>query len=206
MSDNVGADELRIRGSLHRLLNGPDATPPPMPSGPPPDGYRPAPRPAADWWDRLYANDEPTPTRKRPTRGPEPLPGPVTKEPETGPRKKPRRQRPTYRTTRAEAPRLSLLDAWDRIPPRVRWLTYHATAAGAGWRIGWVDWSTDTAAWYAADHWTSPSAIALYALGALVIAVYRRSRHWAWPVAWTAAIPVSSVVAGLLLYGTGYQP
>ncbi|MCZ4509985.1 hypothetical protein O3Q52_17620 [Streptomyces sp. ActVer] len=107
---------------------------------------------------------------------------------------------------RPPAPRQSLLDAWQRIPHRVKWLGYHATAALAGWRLGWVDWGTDTAAWYANGHWLSPSAFALYGLGTVVVALYRRSRGWVWLAAWTAAIPVSSVVAGVLLYGTGYHP
>lgn len=102
------------------------------------------------------------------------------------------------------APRQSLLEALDRVPRRVRQLAYHASAAGAGWWLGWVDWGTDTAAWYAAGHWTTPSAWVLYGLGLCACTLYRRSRNWAWPAAWAAAIPISSVVAGVLLYGTGY--
>jgi hypothetical protein len=44
----------------------------------------------------------------------------------------------------------------------------------------------------------------LYGLGGLLTALYRRSRAWAWPAAWAAAVPVSSIVLGVLLYGTGY--
>lgn len=135
-----------------------------------------------------------------------PLPGPVTKQPATKAPKKPSRQRPAYRKPAQPAPRKSLADAWDNTPPRLRWLAYHATAAGAGWSLGWVDWGTDTAAWYAAGHWTSTSAWVLYGLGACALALYRRARTWAWPFAWAATIPVSSVVVGVLLYGTGYQP
>ncbi|MGW4042977.1 hypothetical protein [Streptomyces sp. NPDC004721] len=104
------------------------------------------------------------------------------------------------------APRLALVDAYAAVPYRIRWLALHAAAAGAGWRLGIVDWATDTTAWYAAGHWVSPSAWVLYGLGACAIALYRRTRSWAWPAAWAAAIPVSSVVAGVLLYGTGYHP
>ncbi|MCX5601596.1 hypothetical protein OOK29_25940 [Streptomyces phaeochromogenes] len=177
-----GSDELGIRNRLRRLIERTDTT-----RAATPDDYRPR-------------------DQSAPSRGPVPHRTPVSKEPASGNRKKPRRKRPTYRTTKPKAPRQSLLDAWDRVPPRVRWLAYHASAAAVGWRIGWVDWSTDTAAWYAAGHWTSPSAIALYALAILTIALYRRSRHWAWPVAWCAAVPVSSVVVGVLLYGNGYHP
>jgi len=210
VSHNLGADELRIRGSLRRLIDGPDTTPPPMPPGPPPDGYRPAVR-ERDWLDDIIdADTTPDPAPKRPARRPVELPGPVVKEPanpQAKTPKKPRRQRPTYRAEqRQDVPRLSLLDAWDRAPRRLKWLAYHATAAAAGWWLGWVDWATDTAAWYAAGHWITPSALVLYGLGVVLLAIYRRTRTVAWPIAWAAAIPVSSVVAGVLLYGTGYHP
>lgn len=118
------------------------------------------------------------------------------------PAKAPKKPRPAT----PEAPRQSLLEALDRVPRRIRQLAYHASAAGAGWWLGWVDWGTDTAAWYAAGHWTSPAAWVLYGLGACACTLYRRSRTWAWPAAWAAAVPISSAVAGVLLYGTGYQP
>lgn len=199
------AAELHLRARLHHLVNGPTAEPPAMPPGPPPDGYRTAPRPADDWWDRLYG-DDPTPAlvEDRPKRGPVELPGPVVKEPaqpKAKERKPTRRRRPAYSADQQQpAPRLSLLDAWDRTPHRLKWLAYHATAAGAGWWPGWVDWATDTAAWYAAGHWVSAEAFALYGLGVLACGVYRRSRAWAWPIAWAAAVPVSSIVVGVLLY------
>jgi len=94
----------------------------------------------------------------------------------------------------------SLLDAWDGIRPRTRWLIHHGTAAAAGWPIGLVDWGSSTAAWFAAGNWTAPSAWVLYGLGLCAISLYRRARTWAWPAAWAAAIPVSSVTAGVLLY------
>jgi len=203
VSHNVGADELRIRSILRRLIDGPDTTPPPMPPGPPPDGFRPVVR-QRDWLDDILdANTTPAPER-----GPVDLPAPVVKEPanqQAKPRKQ-RRQRPAYRAEQQAAPRQSLLDAWDRTPRRIRWLAHHATAAVPGWWLGWADWGTDTAAWYAAGHWVSPSGLVLYGLGACVLALYRRSRAWAWPFAWAAAVPVSSVALGVLLYGTGYQP
>ncbi|WP_405909571.1 hypothetical protein OG742_37215 [Streptomyces sp. NBC_00828] len=124
-------------------------------------------------------------------------------------RRKLKRRAPAARTawdTRPPAPRQSLADAWANVPYRMKWLIYHATATGAGWRFGWVDWSTGVAAWFAAGYWVSPSAFALYGLGICAIALYRQSRPWAWPVAWACSIPISSVVVGVLLYGTGYQP
>lgn len=210
MSHNVGADELRVRVRLRQLVDGPAPQPPAMPPGPPPDGYRAAARPR-DWLDDILDSNT-TPPAERPARGPVPLPGPVFKEPAAPtpppakPSRKPRRQRPAPGPEQQADPRQSLLDAWDRTPRRVRWLAHHATAAVPGWWLGWVDWGTDTAAWYAAGHWTTTSAFVLYGLGACALALYRRSRHWAWPAAWAAAIPVSSVALGVLLYGTGYQP
>jgi hypothetical protein len=35
--------------------------------------------------------------------------------------------------------------------------------------------------------------------------MWRRTRGWWWPVAWLCAVPVSSTVVGVLLYGTGYH-
>ena len=121
-------------------------------------------------------------------------------------KQKGRKQRPAPAAARAAwdasppDPRQSLVEAFDRIPYRLKWLAYHATAAAAGWRLGWVQWSTNTAAWYADGHWTTPSAWVLYGLGLCAYALYRRTRGWAWPIAWATAIPVSSVVVGVLLY------
>lgn len=207
------ANELRIRDILRARVDGLDATLPATPKALP-DGYDPEPA-EGDWWDRLY--DEPsTPTPEEPADEAEPAP-PLAKPSSKAPVGKSKKRKKKRRRPDAAAPRTafdsqpqdsrqSLLDAYDRIPRRIRWLIYHATAAAAGWRFGWVDWSTDTAAWFAAGHWVSPSAFALYGLGGVLLAIYRHSRRWAWPVAWAAAIPVSSVVAGVLLYGTGYQP
>ncbi|MDX3645308.1 hypothetical protein P1P70_39135, partial [Streptomyces sp. MB09-02B] len=107
---------------------------------------------------------------------------------------------PAARKQEREAARQSLLDAWDNVPRRMRWLIRHATAAAVGWPLGWVGWATDTAAWYAAGNWTTPTAWVLYGLGACILGLYRRSRTWAWPFAWCAAVPVSSIAVGVLLY------
>jgi hypothetical protein len=123
--------------------------------------------------------------------------------------KRPKRHDPTAPRTAwdapSQSPRQSLLDAWTNVPPRLKWLIYHLTAAAVGWKLGWVTWSMNTAAWFAAGHAMSVSAFVLYGLGVLAIGLYRRTRRWAWPVAWAAAIPVTSAVAGLLLYGSGYE-
>lgn len=188
MSHNVGADELRVRAHLRELVDGPAAEPSAVPP-------KPTARPR-DWLDDILDSDStPAPS------GPQPLSGLVRKvndAPEPEPASRPRVRRPVR--AREQAPRESLLEATARIPRRIRWLIYHATAAGAGWWLGWVDWSTNTAAWFAAGHWTSPDAWVLYGLGGVVLALYQRSRAWAWPVAWCAAVPVSSIVLGVLLY------
>lgn len=189
MSTQPGADERRIAQLLRRNGVGPDAAP--RPAIPPPPA-----RPR-DWLDDILNDPPPPPAPAQAPQKPAaaPAPNPQPKAP-----KRPKRKPGKAKKGKAPAPRQSLLDAHANIPPRLRWLTYHATATGAGWWLGWVDWSTSTAAWYAAGHWTSTSAWVLYGLGGVLLALYRRSRAWAWPFAWAAAIPVSSIVVGVLLY------
>lgn len=211
-----GADERRIRGLLVRMGVGPDATP---------TTTLEAPADSSDaWWDDLYADEQPEERRPSPRLpnwwqdkpeqlpGPLPDPAPDTAVPDTG--TPPTSTAPAgppppdasgtppaaQATARRHTPPQSLLDAWDGISPRTRWLVYHATAAAAGWPIGLVGWGSNTAAWFAAGHWTAPSAWVLYGLGLCAISLYRRARTWAWPAAWAAAIPVSSTTLGVLLY------
>lgn len=220
-----GADERRIRTQPIRLGVGPAATIQ--------EAATPAGDPSDAWWDRLYGDEPPaTPAPERrpsprlpdwwaakpttltapdsaPVSVPDTAPTPAVPTTDTPPTssKPPTDTPPAHPAAQAPArrhtPPQSLLDAWAGIRPRTRWLIHHATAAAAGWPLGLVDWGTDTAAWYADGHWTTPSAWVLYGLGAAAISLYRRTRTWAWPIAWAAAIPVSSVSAGLLLYGTG---
>lgn len=184
-------DELRVRAILRQAGVGPDAIPP-----------KPTERPR-DWLDDILDSPAPPP--------PAPTVPQVVKETEPRPAaakaKKPKKGRGKKRTKAQAAPigwehspRQSLADAWDGISPRTRWLVHHATAAAAGWPIGLVGWGSNTAAWFAAGHWTAPSAWVLYGLGLCAISLYRRARTWAWPAAWAAAIPVSSITAGVLLY------
>lgn len=191
MSYEPDIDELTVRDRLVELIDGPAAAPPAVPP-------MPTERPR-DWLDDIL-DIAPAPTEPRPVEEPAAKTKPV---PEAPAKQKPRLRRPA-RTGERHDPRESLLEATARIPRRIRWLTYHASAAGAGWWLGWTGWATDTAAWYAAGHWVSPSAFVLYGFGGLLIALYRRSRAWAWPAAWAAAAPVSSIALGVLLYGTGY--
>lgn len=197
MTTIPGADERRIRHILRARGVGVDAAPPPPTEQP------------RDWLDDIL--DSKPEEAKEPPPAAQPAPTKARKPKPSG-KKKPKRpknhERGAPRTawdTRPPAPRQSLADAWDRIPPRLKWLGYHASAASAGWWLGWVAWATDTAAWLAAGHWTSGSAWVLYALAACAIALYRRTRARIWLIAWCAAVPVSSVVVGVLLYGTGYH-
>lgn len=202
MSHNPGADELRMRAILRTRGVGPAALPP-----------KPTTRPR-DWLDDILDAEKTPAPPAAPAPMPEPATAPAVEETKPPPAAKPskRRRRPKTNPARSAfdtqppSPRQSLAEAWDRVPYRLKWLVQHALAAAAGWRLGWVDWSTDTAAWYAAGHWTAPSAWVLYGLGVLALAAYSRTRAWRWLAACAAAVPITSVVAGVLLYGTGYQP
>lgn len=207
-----GADERRIRDLLVAHEIGPDAAPPKLTTRP------------RDWLDDILDSDPaPRPEARKPVTKPAAVTSPAKKPPADprepkpprprAPRKKgakkqkrPRRGAPrTAWDSQPPSPRQSLADAWDNTPHRLKWLAYHATAAAAGWPLGWVAWATDTAAWYAAGHWTDLSAWVLYGLGVGVIALYRSSRHWMPAAAWAATVPASSITLGVLLYGTGYH-
>ncbi len=102
--------------------------------------------------------------------------------------------------TRPPAPRQSLADAWDRVPYRLKWLGYHSTAAYLGWSVGLVDWATHVTDWIATSDPTSGQAVFWYATAAGTALIYRRTRSWWRPVAWLAAVPVTSTIVGVLLY------
>lgn len=103
------------------------------------------------------------------------------------------------------APRRSLLDAIAAVPPRIRWLLVHASAAAAGYRLGWVDYATRTAAWIADNGWLNLST-GFWCSVAVGCEVLRyRARTWRLLIRWLAAVPIASIVTGTLLYGTGWQ-
>lgn len=178
------------------------------------------PKPAApprDWLDDII-NDNAT--------GPEPTPEPdaepdeepaeapakkATPPPKAGRKKKqekaekPRPGAPrTAWDSRPQSPRQSLLEAWDRVPYRLKWLIYHLTAAYMGWSMGLVDWCTSVTAWISAGRSTDPQSIFLYAVGVAAFILHHATRQRWWPVAWLAAVPASSLVVGVLLYGNGW--
>lgn len=195
MSIHQGADERRIASLLRQHGVGPDAEPPlvvpPMPT------VRPR-----DWLDDILESDGPSAPPLLVELVPE---APAPSEPRKTKPKKPKKTRPSnrgegYNPLAARSPRQSLLDAYDRVPPRVRWLGYHATAAYMGWTLGLVNWSTYVTTWIAHTGPIGPQAVFWYATAGATVLVYRRTRGWWWPLAWLAAIPVCSTVTGVLLY------
>ncbi|UOB09092.1 hypothetical protein MQE23_08505 [Streptomyces sp. HP-A2021] len=200
MSDTrPGADELRIRSILKTRGVGPDSTPPSVPR-------QPTAR-SRDWFDDLAEYN--APARPAPEPAAEPAlpqperhlrPEPVEKTKSKSPKLRKRSGQARHAPLTLGSPRQSLLDAYDRIPPRVKWLAYHASAAYLGWTVGLVDWSTYVTGWIAGTGLVGPQALFWYAAAGATVLVYRRTRRWWWPVAWLAAVPASSVVAGVLLY------
>jgi hypothetical protein len=182
---SLGGDELRARALLHTLGARPfghaHTTPPRTAMA------------STQWRSRLNAAlTNATTTRAQPTKR----------------RKTKRKQRHnpaaprTAWDTRPPSPRQSLADAWDRVPYRLKWLAYHASAAYLGWTIGLVGWATYVTAWIARTGLVGPQAIFWYLVGAATLLLHHRTRTWWRPVAWLAAVPASSTVVGVLLYGT----
>ena len=105
----------------------------------------------------------------------------------------------------APAPRMSLLEAAANVPRRLRWLILHASAAAAGYRLGWVPYSTRTAAWIAAHGFLNVSSMFWVGCGIGCEFLRYRMRNHRLPIRWLAAVPISSIVIGTLFYGTGWQ-
>lgn len=220
MSHNQGADELRIRATLIKQGVGPDADPPVPPK--PPIPPKPTARPR-DWLDNLLddnaapapaePDDEPDEGEPAPEAGqPKPTAAAKTKPQfKAGGRKGRRSKKPGPNTPRGafdshpEDPKQSLVEAYARIPSKIRWLVYHGTAAAAGYRIGWVDFSTDTTAWIARHGLTHPQALFWYCFALGCALLYRRFSPAYLVFGWACTIPIASVVVGALLYGNGYH-
>lgn len=196
MSDSTpGPDEIAVRDHLHDLLDGLAPTEPVQPERP------------RDWLDDIL-DSPPEPETQPAAADPKPEPRPVTKpRPKAKPktktrRKKQRKKRRTRHPVWDASPRQSLLDAFDNVPARLKWLAYHAGAAYLGWSAGLVGYATYVTAWIARTGLLGPQACFWYCAGAATFWLYRRTRRWWWPAAWLAAVPASSVVVGVLLYGT----
>ena len=199
-----------MRAVLIKQGVGPDADPasaiPPKPSAPPRD-Y---------WLEDILDGNAPAPKEDdgEPEEPEAPVPA-ATREPAMKTPKapkvsaeKPRKKRPkkpkagaprTAWDTRPQSPRQSLLDAYDAVPYRLRWLAYHLTAAYMGWSMGLADYATHVTAWIA-DTGFGPQAWFWCAVGAATLLLHRRTRGLWWPIAWCAAVPAASTVVGVLLY------
>lgn len=215
MSHEQGADELRMKAILTTRGVGPDAKPAAVPP-------KPTDRPR-DWLDDILDTKAApkTATAEKPKPAPttpaartvektSPKPAPDEKKPQAKTKKKRRkkRKRPGPDTPRSafdgreQSPRQSLLDAWGAVPYRLKWLAYHAAAGYLGWAIGLVDWVTYVTSWIADGRLTHPQAIFWYLAGVATLLLHHATRGRWWPVAWLAAVPATSTVVGVLLYGT----
>jgi hypothetical protein len=218
VSTEQGADELRMKAILTTRGVGPDAKSaavPPKPAGRPRDWLddildtKPAPKAAA------VEKPKPAPTTPaaRTVEKTSPKPAPDEKKPQAKTKKKRRkkRKRPGPDTPRSafdgreQSPRQSLLDAWGAVPYRLKWLAYHAAAGYLGWTVGLVDWVTYVTNWIADGRLTHPQAIFWYLAGVATLLLHHATRGRWWPVAWLAAVPATSTVAGVLLYGTPHS-
>lgn len=196
MTTDQGADELHVRALLLAREVGPIAVPP-----------KPTTRPR-DWLDDLIEADpeteeEPTEPSPNPNPAPTKTPGQARKPHKKASKKQKKAKPGAARAgvdTRPPSPRQSLADAWDRVPYRLKWLAYHASAAYLGWSAGLVGWATYVTAWIADTSPASPQAFFWYGAAGATVLLYHRTRGWWRPVAWLAAVPVTSTVVGVLLY------
>lgn len=201
-TNQPGADELRMRGILRQHGVGADAPLPTVPRQLPP-GFDARER---DWLDDILDdNATPAPVEAQPAPpAAEPAAPARPKNPKakTGKTKKKggRKDSKRYDPLDVRDPRQSLAEAWDRIPPRLKWLAYHATAGYLGWSMGLVDWSTYVTRWIVHNGFVGLQPFFWYGAAALTFLLYRRTRRMWLPVAWLAAVPATSTVLGVLLY------
>jgi hypothetical protein len=213
VSTKPDAEERRIRAHLRELVDGPD-TEPDLPAEPPrlPDGYGPRER---DWLDDILdaKAPKPEPIEEPEAAEPEPTDPATPATPENPKARKTRRKRPRRHDPAAPrsawdsqppAPRQSLIEAWDRVPYRLKWLAYHAAAGYLGWSVGLVDWTTYVTAWIFANGF-GPQTVFWCLAAAATFLLHHRTRSWWWPLAWLAAVPATSTVVGVLLYGTPHS-
>lgn len=112
--------------------------------------------------------------------------------------------RPAYRNPEpTRSPRAALADTWHATPTRLRWLTYHGTAAAAGWTLGLVDYATHVTTWAAAAGPGHPQSWLWYSVAAATALLHHRTRGLWLPIAWPAAIPLASTITGIALYAPG---
>ncbi|MHB9861949.1 hypothetical protein [Streptomyces sp. YIM S03343] len=105
----------------------------------------------------------------------------------------------------APAPRMSLIEAVQTVPPRFRWLGVHLSAAVPGYMLGWVQWSTRTSAWIHAHGWLNQAGGFYVGLAIGCELLRRKAYGQALVIRWLAAVPISSLVIGAALYGNNWQ-
>lgn len=197
MSEREGADERRIRHWLRRHGVGPDA-PAPAPEPTPEPGR------ADDWFDRLYADDEPavpeqetdddTPwwSLRRPKPEPQQEPQPQIVQDANGVHIVINQPAQPPAPTRGE----------HRRQARARWFAYHAAAAGVGWCLGLEQ--AMAAFLDAAGHTATAAGIGL-CLVAAIPAVWFPGLPYIPPplrpaTVWLTRIPVSTAALALALH------
>lgn len=174
MTTDQGSDEKRVRHLLRRLGVGHDAAPvAPVATV--------APARNADWWDDLYAEEQPDPPAD--TRWLQPQPG-------------------YYPPIHIPAPHIDKTRV--ALSPKTRAALYNISAAGAGWGLGLEPWLSHLIN----ECGTTQGIAAALVLGAglcLVIAHFwdRRTRHWWVGLAWAARIPLATALTALALYAPG---
>lgn len=221
MTTAPGADEVRARRNLLRVLDGERPAPPPT-------GER-----ARDWLDDIL-DEKPTPAppvaprlpdwRKGETADLTPPPAPDSEQPAEQPQPEvaqdpqgqpaddpvddapvPAKERPHAPVGRPLEPVLrQARQAVEQFPGRVRVLMYTGSAAGAGWAFGlpqhFQAWIT------ACGHDTSPGGALAFGTGLVLacgVLVDRRTRHWWGPLPWLCRIPLASALLALALYAPG---
>ncbi|MGW0837521.1 hypothetical protein [Streptomyces prunicolor] len=217
MTSPTDDDEKTVRAALIAMGVGPNGgtqpaippMPPRPPAAPPPRQQTPPP-PAPP----AVPPVPPPPKPSKPSKPTAPTQPPRPKKPQiskAGTARKRKRQRAKRRNpdtprsawdTEVPDPRQSLLDAWAAVPYRLKWLGYHLAAAYLGWMVGLVGWATYVTTWIATTGPVGGQAVFWYAAAGATLLLHRRTRGWWGPVAFLAAVPASSTVVGVLLYGT----
>ncbi|WP_327419709.1 hypothetical protein [Streptomyces sp. NBC_01233] len=166
----------------------------------PRDGQPPA-DDDGDWLDRLWADEDLAPAAPAPEADqPEPGDNPELSKDDDPQAAKPWfTPQPGYWPSVPEMPKPSLSDGAKRF-------LFNVGAGVAGWAFG----LTPTFGGWIGDCGRDYSISAALVLGGGIcfgIAAFwdRRTRHWYWPLAWIARIPLASAVTALALYAPASQ-
>lgn len=202
-----GADELRTRRWLRGRGVGPDAHPNPTP---PAEEEEPAP----DWWDHLYPDqdpaepdeDEPDDEDDRPWWSLHRRPGPA--EPPQQPQPQVVQDATGVHITINQGPTTAPAapsTADHQRARRIRWLTYHGTAATVGWALGL---ESAMAAFMDSTGHRAPAVGIGLCLIAAIPAVWFPGLPYIPPplrpaTVWLSRIPVATAVLALALHTPG---